>query len=294
MLVDTCAVCPLPWHVSFWKPEAVLGCWGLSPGPAFGLGVVWQQVADHRLLSGAGTLRLSSLPPFRWLLGLAWGGCSEGKQGTGLFQEPCRHPAGREDVSRVSLCKEQGDGRGRPGRAIGCGLLSPAPTLLGSSSSMGRAPHPVDGLVEKRGSPGLWDIIFSVQAAPLSSQISQTDPPVGEHGRAGDLNGDEPLLHSDLRSWSRGWATFPQTIVAGFSLRATGAGRRPPHLPWAWPSPVGGSLTWRGLRDGGSVLTQPLMSPPHTSVAPLGGPADPCPLLAASLWLLRRTPPPRG
>ena len=105
---------------------------------------------------------LSALPPFRWLLGLAWGSCSEGKQGTGLFQEPCRHPAGREDVSRVSLCKEQGDGRGRPGKAIGCGFLSPAPTLLGSSSSMGRAPHPVDGLVEKRRSPGLWDIIFSV------------------------------------------------------------------------------------------------------------------------------------
>lgn len=139
----------------------------------------------------------------------------------------------------------------------------------------------MDGLVEKRGSPGLWDdIIISVQAAPLSFQISQTDPSGSEHGGAGDLNGDEPLLHSDLRNWSRGWATLPQTIVAASSLledelasplRATGAGRRPPHPPWAWPSPVGGSLTWGGLRDGGPVLKQPLMRPPHTSVTPSRG-----------------------
>lgn len=107
----------------------------------------------------------------------------------------------------------------------------------------------MDGLVENRGGPALWDdIIISLQAAPLSSQISQTDTPSVEHGQAGDLDRDQPLLHSDLRGRSQGWATLPQTIIAASSLledelasplRATGAKRQPPHLPWDWPSPVG-------------------------------------------------------
>lgn len=125
----------------------------------------------------------------------------------------------------------------------------PMPHGQACGSSVGRAPIPHGWARGEQRQPSLpASIIISVQAAPLSSQISQTDPPGGEHGRAGDLDRDEPLLHSDLRGRSRGWATLPQTIVAASSLledelasplRATGAGRQPPHPLWAWPSPVG-------------------------------------------------------
>lgn len=147
-------------------------------------------------------------------------------------------------------------------------------------SSVGRAPIPHGWARGEQRRPTLRaGIIISVQAAPLSSQISQTDPPGGEHGRAGDLDRDEPLLHSDLRGRSRGWATLPQTIVAASSLledelasplRATGAGRQSPHPLWAWPSPVGAACQWVGLRDGGPILTQPLMSPPFYLCDPPG------------------------
>lgn len=131
----------------------------------------------------------------------------------------------------------------------------------------------------------------------LSSQIRQTDPPGGEHGggkcrcplqgRAPSAQQPEGTVPGVGRPPSRPLLPTPRS--SGMSWLLPTGGREQEcdplvpcglcRLPWGKPG-CGAAL---GTAAPALSSCSPRGSPPCTSASPPGGPADPRPLLAASL-----------
>lgn len=172
----------------------------------------------------------------------------------------------------------------------------PHPSLPGTGSGQERAPHPIDG-------PTLWEIedgalIFHLRLDRLTHLVASM---VG--ASAGALGRDEPLLHSNPRAQSLGWAALPPDHCwprlaprgrAGFSPQGDGSRNVAPLSPVDFAVSRGGSLD-AGQPWGRRPRPCPRAAPEAAPLVPLRAPPGDlltlAPFLLPCSRLLRRNPP---